>query len=90
MPAWVMQFGMPIIVLVFGLIVLCIVIKGKTAGWGTQSIRMAGLVLVVTVILFLVAVSISLPSMPQESITAAFGILGTVAGYLFGKTAKED
>ena len=58
-----------------------------TQGWGPQSIRMVGLTLVIVAILFLVEI-IATTHVSPDSASTAFGLLGAVAGYLFGRGEK--
>jgi hypothetical protein len=83
-------FILPIAVLIFGVVVLRLVIV-RVSGFGTQAIRGVALVLVLTGGLFLVTLIASL-QVPGEATAAGFGLLGTVAGYIFGKEdqAKEQ
>jgi len=74
-------------VLVFGLLILggqmAIMLKvGK--GWGPNSIRISGLTLVVISGVFLITAGYS-----QEQIAPMIGLLGTIAGYLLGKSEKN-
>jgi hypothetical protein len=81
------QLGWGILIfgfLVIGLQVLLMLRLKK--GWGTQSVRMAGLTLVLTSGLFLIVTGYS-----QQQIAPMIGLLGTITGFLLGKTssAKE-
>ena len=78
----------PIGLLVFGLIVIgleILVMLKRQKGWGPDSSRIVGLSLVVVLAVFIVSTT----SISQERLTAAIGLLGTIAGYLLGKTDKE-
>ncbi len=78
------DFWLPVAVLVFGTIILVTEMLTKTQGWGTGSIRIVGLTIVVVAVLFL-TVAFSQSSTPKELPAAAFGLLGVVAGYVAGK-----
>ncbi len=75
---------LPIAVLGFGIVVIFLETWKMTLGWGPQSIRIVGLTLVVVAALFLVLIMAVL-KVPGELTAAAFGLLGTVAGYIFGR-----
>jgi len=75
-------------VLLFGLIILGLEIGvmfklGK--GWGTNSIRISGITLVIISGLFLITAGYS-----QNQIAPMVGLLGTIAGYLLGKSDKPE
>ena len=53
-------------------------------GWGNQSVRIVGITLVITSGLFLIVTGYS-----QEQIAPMIGLLGTIIGFLLGKTSKE-
>lgn len=53
-------------------------------GWGHQSIRIVGLTLVLTSGLFLIVTGYS-----QDQIAPMIGLLGTIIGFLLGKTSKD-
>jgi hypothetical protein len=77
-----------IAILVFGVLIFGIVValQFKLAhGWGPHTTRMAGFTLLITSALFLVTTEIR-----QEALGAAFTLLGTIAGYLFGRKGKEE
>jgi len=74
-------------VLFFGLIILSfqmgIMIKmGK--GWGTNSIRIVGITLVIISGIFLITTGYS-----TDKVSPMIGLLGTIAGYLLGKEDKR-
>ncbi len=73
-------------VLLFGLIILGLQIGimfkvGK--GWGSNSIRITGITLVIVSGLFLITAGYT-----QDQIAPMIGLLGTIAGYLLGKSEK--
>jgi hypothetical protein len=75
-------------ILIFGVIILGLQIGlmlklGK--GWGPNSIRMTGLTLVIIAGLFLITAGYS-----QDQIAPMVGLLGTIAGYLLGKTEAKS
>jgi hypothetical protein len=51
-------------------------------GWGVQAIRIVGITLVLTSGLFLIVTGYS-----QEQIAPMIGLLGTIIGFLLGKTS---
>ena len=53
-------------------------------GWETQSIRIVGITLVVVAGLFLIVAGYS-----QEQIAPMIGLLGTIIGFLLGKTSSD-
>lgn len=74
-------------VLVFGLIILgfemAVMFKvGK--GWGTNSIRVVGITLVIVAGLYLITAGYS-----ETQIAPIIGLLGTITGYLLGKTESD-
>ncbi len=75
----VLLFG----VLLIGLQVLVMLKMAK--GWETHSTRMVGLTLVIVAGLFLITAGYS-----QDQIAPMVGLLGTIAGYLLGKTSPKD
>lgn len=75
-------------VLGFGLVILALQIAlmfkvGK--GWGPNSIRICGLTLVIISGIFLITAGYS-----QAQVAPVIGLLGTIAGYLLGKSEKVD
>ncbi len=52
-------------------------------GWGTQNLRVVGLILVATFVSLLAIFE-------RGPASSAFGILGAIAGYLFGASAREN
>ena len=52
-------------------------------GWETQNLRVLGLILVATFVSLLAIFE-------RGAASSAFGILGAIAGYLFGASARED
>ena len=70
--------------LIFGgvaLVAQILVMLIRKRGFGPQSTRLFGLTVIVTIAAFLVVTEVE-----QDRIGAALGMLGTVAGYLLGKT----
>jgi hypothetical protein len=77
----------PIAVLVFGLIVIVIesyILLKRQQGVGSSTIRIFGVTLVLTIAMFL-AVS----SQAQDRFGQSLGFLGTIAGYLLGKSDSQ-
>jgi heme/copper-type cytochrome/quinol oxidase subunit 3 len=75
-------------VLVFGLLLigLQVLVMLKTAkGWETHSTRMVGLTLVIVSGLFLITAGYS-----ENQAAPMIGLLGTIAGYLLGKTSPKE
>ncbi len=73
-----------ITVLGFGALVACFAVGLNMKlghGWGTNTIRTLSIVLIVTAILFLVTLGLS-----SEIVANAFALLGTIAGFILGKT----
>jgi len=79
---------LPIAVLIFGVAVLWLVV-GRITGIGPQAIRAVALILVLTGGLFLVTL-VAAMNVPGDATAAGFGLLGTVAGYIFGKEQNPD
>jgi len=83
-----MELYLSLAVLVFGLIILGLQIGlmfkiGK--GWGPNTIRVTGLTLVIVSGVFLITAGYS-----QDQIAPMVGLLGTIAGYLLGKSEKQE
>ncbi len=53
------------------------------SGWGPQNLRAVGLILVATFVSLLAIFE-------QDAAKSAFGILGAIAGYLFGASGREN
>jgi hypothetical protein len=73
-------------VLAFGLLVMgmqVFVMLRTAKGWDMESTRIVGLTLVVVAGLFLITAGYS-----QDQIAPMIGLLGTIAGYLLGKTTS--
>lgn len=71
-------------VLVFGLIIIGLevgVLFFQKQGWGINSTRLVGLTLVVICGVFLITAGYS-----ERQIAPMIGLLGTIIGYLLGKT----
>jgi hypothetical protein len=76
-----------ILLSVLGIIVLAFIllfVKMKN-GMGTFNLKVFGITLVASLASILV-----LSEIPPTSLTAIFGILGTIIGYLFGLKNKTD
>ena len=74
-------------VLAFGILIIILevlVMLRLKKGWGTQSIRIVGLTLVLTSGLFLIVTGYS-----QQQIAPMVGLLGTMTGFLLGKTSSS-
>jgi hypothetical protein len=74
-------------VLGFGFLIILLqvfVMLRLKKGWGPQSIRIVGLTLVLISGLFLIVAGYS-----QQQIAPMIGLLGTITGFLLGKTSKE-
>jgi uncharacterized membrane protein YidH (DUF202 family) len=69
-------------VAIIGLEVLVMIVRGS--GWGPMSTRMVGFSLVV-----LVGLILAMSPVAGDARSAAFGILGVVAGYLASRPAQE-
>lgn len=75
-------------VLVFGALIIGLEITlmlRLKKGWGTQSIRIVGITLVIIAGLFLIVTGYS-----QEQIAPMIGLLGTITGFLLGKTSSKE
>lgn len=75
-------------VLVFGLVlVVCtgIVAFRKQAGWDREATRVFAVAVIVTAGLFLVTAGYS-----SQQIAPMFGLLGTIVGYLLGKSSTDQ
>lgn len=57
--------------------------KWDVQGWGPQSVRLFCLTLIIIAVLFLVTVGY-----PLNELSTAFALLGTLAGFLFGKAEQ--
>jgi cytochrome bd-type quinol oxidase subunit 2 len=77
-----------IALLFFGLVVICgifyILIK-QNKGWGPNAVQIVSITLLIVAGLFLITAGYS-----QQQITPIVGLLGTIAGYLLGKSNKES
>jgi hypothetical protein len=72
-----------IVIAVFGLVALIGAYKNMAKGFGPYNMRVLGIILVATFA--------SLLAINNESgMTAAMGILGAIAGYLFGIREKSS
>ena len=72
--------------LIFGgfvILIEVIVMLKRGRGWGTDSVRIVGLTLVIIVAMFLATSTIS-----AERLSAAYALLGTIAGYFIGNIGK--
>lgn len=72
-----------IIIGILIVIALCGSFKKMKQGFGPFNLKVYGLTLIIGIIGILV-----LTDIPTEKLTAVFGILGAIAGYLFG--LKQD
>jgi hypothetical protein len=82
------ELGLSLGVLAFGLLVMVLevlVMFRTSRGWDTDSTRIVGLTLVVVAGLFLITAGYS-----QDQIAPMTGLLGTVAGYLLGRSAPAS
>src|SRR5713226_3309219 len=78
------QLGWGILIFGFLTILLEVLVMLKLQkGWGTQSIRIVGLTLVLTSGLFLIVTGYS-----QDQIAPMIGLLGTITGFLLGRTTS--
>jgi len=72
----------------FGALILQAIVNIKTGergqGWGPQSVRLFMLTIIVVFALVPVTVSIS-----QNVAAPAYGLLGAIAGYLFGQSTTR-
>jgi heme/copper-type cytochrome/quinol oxidase subunit 3 len=78
------EMWLSVAVLIFGLtfmVAQAVVMVKKKDGWGPYSTRIAGLTLVIVAGLFLITAGYS-----QDQIAPMIGLLGTIAGYLLGKS----
>ena len=78
------EFYLSLGVLVFGIIVLSLQVAlmfKVNKGWGPNTVRINGLTLVIISGVFLITAGYS-----QEQIAPMIGLLGTIAGYLLGKS----
>jgi len=75
------------IYIVAGIILLAFILLfvKMNKGIGTFNLKVFGITLVASLASILV-----LSDIPQTNLTAAFGILGTIIGYLFGIKNKKD
>lgn len=77
-----------IAILIFGSIVIggifYILIK-QNKGWGNNAIQIVSITLLIVAGLLLITAGYS-----QQQITPIVGLLGTIAGYLLGKSNKES
>jgi hypothetical protein len=79
----------PIGILAAGFSTVSVVIKQQTNEISPQALRAIGLVLVIMALLFLTSM-ITLVNLSGEQSAAAFGLLGTVTGYVFGHDPKSN
>ncbi len=78
------SIALPIAFLVFGALVVGLeirVLTTKNQGFGPQAVRIVGITIVIVV-----ACAIVTSGLKLEYITAVIGLLGTLGGYLAGKT----
>ncbi len=82
------QILLSCLVLVFGLLVMAgelLVMLKRERGWGPNANQIVGLTLVVTAGLFLITAGYS-----QEQIAPMIGLLGTITGFLLGKSTNKS
>lgn len=75
-------------ILLFGIILMAfevMVILKRQEGWNTNAIKVVGLTLVIVAGLFLITAGYS-----ENQIAPMIGLLGTIAGYLLGKSSKKE
>jgi hypothetical protein len=75
-------------VLAFGLILVLftgILALRKSTGWDQEATRVFTLTLIVTAGLFLITAGYS-----DQQIAPMFGLLGTISGYLLGKSSSTE
>ncbi|MBI5650790.1 MAG: hypothetical protein HZC40_10155 [Chloroflexi bacterium] len=70
-------------VLLFGMIIAILALRHMKEGFGLNNIRILGIIIVATF-------SSALALVANDSISAAIGILGAIAGYLFGVSTTAD
>ena len=78
------SIALPIAFLVFGALVVGLeirVLTTKNQGFGPQAVRIVGITIVIVV-----ACAIATSGLKLEGISAVIGLLGTLGGYLAGKT----
>jgi hypothetical protein len=75
------------IYIVAGIILIAFIIlfAKMNKGFGTYNLKVFGITLVASLASILV-----LSDIPQTNLTAIFGILGTIIGYLFGIKGKNQ
>jgi hypothetical protein len=81
------SFWLSLAILVFGILIIggaILIMIRQNKGWGPNAIQIVGIVLIVVSSLFLITAGYS-----ESQITPAIGLLGTIAGYLLGKTSNE-
>lgn len=83
-----LELYLSLAVLVFGLLILgaqMVIMLKVGKGWGPNSTRISGLTLVIISGVFLITAGYS-----QDQIAPMIGLLGTIAGYLLGKSEKDS
>ena len=75
------------IYIVAGIILIAFIIlfAKMNKGFGTYNLKVFGITLVASLASILV-----LSDIPQTNLTAIFGVLGTIIGYLFGIKGKNQ
>jgi len=76
-----------IALLIFGSVVICgifYILITQKKGWGPNAVQIVSITLLIVAGLFLITAGYS-----QQQITPIVGLLGTIAGYLLGKSSKE-
>lgn len=82
------SFKLSIAVLIFGLIIIVgvmFIMFKQNKPWNSNSIQMVGLIMVVTASIFLMTAGYS-----TKQVTPVIGLLGTIVGFLLGKTNSPD
>jgi hypothetical protein len=71
--------------LVLGLEVLVLLKREKMEGFGPQAVRIVGVTLMVTIAAFL-----AVTSQAKDQFSQMVGLLGTIAGYLVGRSDSKE
>jgi len=75
-------------ILIFGTIIIggaIIVMARLKKGWGPNAIQLVGIILIIVSSIFLITAGYS-----EKQITPVIGLLGTIAGYLLGRTNQSS
>ena len=84
---------LPLLVLLFGIIVIFFLILHMRTGKmdSEESIKIIGIVLIITALLFIISSGTSSDTMVNDNLYApAFGLLGTIGGYIFGRSSSKE